>query len=454
MIKKIVTSALMFVILMSVLVIDLPGQYSVLSKRGLGEPRFDIDIATFRSEAEDEVRLELYYKIYNDGLKFFKKKDKFVANYELNVVILGEDNHQITGSSVERYYRLDNYKATRNPNDYLINLMKISVGKGKFKAVCKLIDKNTNKITTVEKEFEIVSLYKGKNDISDLEYIKEVADIDTISSKFDKGEKRIIPAVDRVFGNDIEQISFYTELYHNEDKHRETQLKFDITDHRDKKIYEDEYELTLELPITRYIKHIPLDKFIPGVYNVKVELAEKSGKGIAKTISEFQIAWSSKAFFSLSISFLRATYLSCSTARSKSFLIKACIDQAIWNSEIVFAMPFPDFWKEKDPTPGTPQNELMEKYYGRINHVNNVFTSLFKEGWRTDMGMIFIIYGEPDHIENHPFELSEKPSEIWYYYSLSRTFGFVDEIGTGEYRLQFPYDGKRGFINDRIDDYE
>jgi len=446
MIKKIVTSALMFVILMSVLVIDLPGQYSVLSKRGLGEPRFDIDIATFRSEAEDEVRLELYYKIYNDGLKFFKKKDKFVANYELNVVILGEDNHQITGSSVERYYRLDNYKATRNPNDYLINLMKISVGKGKFKAVCKLIDKNTNKITTVEKEFEIVSLYKGKNDISDLEYIKEVADIDTISSKFDKGEKRIIPAVDRVFGNDIEQISFYTELYHNEDKHRETQLKFDITDHRDKKIYEDEYELTLELPITRYIKHIPLDKFIPGVYNVKVELAEKSGKGIAKTISEFQIAWSIQALirndFDLAVEQLKYVARKNEIDKLKNAL-EAEREQA-----------FLDFWKEKDPTPGTPQNELMEKYYGRINHVNNVFTSLFKEGWRTDMGMIFIIYGEPDHIENHPFELSEKPSEIWYYYSLSRTFGFVDEIGTGEYRLQFPYDGKRGFINDRIDDYE
>ena len=115
---------------------------------------------------------------------------------------------------------------------------------------------------------------------------------------------------------------------------------------------------------------------------------------------------------------------------------------------------FMDFWLSKDPTPNTPENELMEKYYGRINHANKVFSSILKEGWKTDMGMVYIIYGEPDHIEMHPFELSEKPYQVWYYYSLSRTFGFVDEIGTGEYRLQFPYDGRRGFINDRIDDYE
>ena len=115
---------------------------------------------------------------------------------------------------------------------------------------------------------------------------------------------------------------------------------------------------------------------------------------------------------------------------------------------------FRRFLKEHDPTPDTPENELMDKYYGRMRHADKVFSSVHKKGWKTDMGMIFIIYGQPDHIENHPFELSEKPNQLWYYYSLSRTFGFIDEIGTGEYRLQFPYDGRRGFINDRIDDYD
>ena len=70
------------------------------------------------------------------------------------------------------------------------------------------------------------------------------------------------------------------------------------------------------------------------------------------------------------------------------------------------------------------------------------------------MGMIYIIYGEPEQVESHPFELNSKPYQIWYYYSLSRTFVFVDEIGTGDYELQYPYDGRRGFIDDRIDDYD
>ena len=182
--KRNYASALILIMTVLMLSVNLQGQYSPLNQHDLGDPRFDVDLAAFRSDIDDEVRLELYYKIYNDGLKFFKKKDKFVANYELNVVILGEDNKQLTGSSVERFYRLDDYRSTRNPQDFLINMINLSVGKGKFKVVCKLIDKNSNKIASVEKEFEINSLFKGDIDISDLQYFREVIDVDSMPSRF------------------------------------------------------------------------------------------------------------------------------------------------------------------------------------------------------------------------------------------------------------------------------
>jgi GWxTD domain-containing protein len=41
--------------------------------------------------------------------------------------------------------------------------------------------------------------------------------------------------------------------------------------------------------------------------------------------------------------------------------------------------------------------ELIRIYYTRVLYANNYFTS-YKEGWRTDRGMIYIIYGPPDKL--------------------------------------------------------
>jgi len=100
---------------------------------------------------------------------------------------------------------------------------------------------------------------------------------------------------------------------------------------------------------------------------------------------------------------------------------------------------FLKFWQKRDPTPNTPDNELMNEYYKRVNYANAHFTG-FLEGWRTDMGMVFILFGPPSDIERHPFELNTKPYEVWYYYEINRTFVFVDESGFGDYRLVTPFE--------------
>jgi len=98
---------------------------------------------------------------------------------------------------------------------------------------------------------------------------------------------------------------------------------------------------------------------------------------------------------------------------------------------------FMKFWKKKDPTPNTKENELMNEYYKRVNYSNQHFSG-FQPGWRSDMGMIFILFGPPSDIERHPFDIHTKPYEIWYYYEVNRTFVFLDESGFGEYRLISP----------------
>ena len=52
--------------------------------------------------------------------------------------------------------------------------------------------------------------------------------------------------------------------------------------------------------------------------------------------------------------------------------------------------------------------ELISAYYGRVEIVNTHF-STYKEGWKTDRGMVYIIYGEPQNVYRSP------ERETWVY---------------------------------------
>ncbi|MFA6792853.1 MAG: GWxTD domain-containing protein [Candidatus Neomarinimicrobiota bacterium] len=98
---------------------------------------------------------------------------------------------------------------------------------------------------------------------------------------------------------------------------------------------------------------------------------------------------------------------------------------------------FNEVWDQLDPTPGTERNELMDEYYYRIQVANRRFSGQ-REGWRSDRGMIYVIYGEPDAVEEHYMEINTKPYIIWYYYSVNRSFIFIDYTGFGDYQLSEP----------------
>jgi GWxTD domain-containing protein len=107
-------------------------------------------------------------------------------------------------------------------------------------------------------------------------------------------------------------------------------------------------------------------------------------------------------------------------------------------SEIEKTEKFKLFWEALDPTPGTIDNELMEEYYRRIAFSLEAFT-VIQEGWKTDRGMIYILFGPPDEIQRGPFELDRKPYQVWQYYHLGKNFVFKDQTGFGDYKLDQSY---------------
>ncbi|MDH5468361.1 MAG: GWxTD domain-containing protein, partial [Candidatus Aminicenantes bacterium] len=104
------------------------------------------------------------------------------------------------------------------------------------------------------------------------------------------------------------------------------------------------------------------------------------------------------------------------------------------------------FWKQRDPNPTTPENEFKTEHYRRIAYANQWFG---KEspgpGWRTDMGRIYIILGEPKSVDKFEYDAEIYPVIIWFYegmaeYGLPDAFNvvFFKKTGIGEYELYSP----------------
>lgn len=101
-----------------------------------------------------------------------------------------------------------------------------------------------------------------------------------------------------------------------------------------------------------------------------------------------------------------------------------------------------EFWRQRDPTPGTPRNELKEGHYNRIQFVNERFGKLSPlKGWQTDRGKTYIILGSPNHVEKF-HTIDTYPIELWYYHGDPKLgqppvfrLLFLRRGGAGEYEL-------------------
>ncbi len=62
------------------------------------------------------------------------------------------------------------------------------------------------------------------------------------------------------------------------------------------------------------------------------------------------------------------------------------------------AAAFEAFWDSRDPTPETAENEYKTEYYRRVAIANERF-KYHEEGWRTEMGRVFILIGPPQYVD-------------------------------------------------------
>ena len=105
-----------------------------------------------------------------------------------------------------------------------------------------------------------------------------------------------------------------------------------------------------------------------------------------------------------------------------------------------------NFWKGRDPTPGTAKNEMRELFYARIGEADRRFTDQqhgSRAGWRTDMGRIYIRMGEPVETLRRSQMGLAAPYQVWRFSGAREMwYVFVDRTNFGSYDLVASSDPK------------
>jgi len=126
------------------------------------------------------------------------------------------------------------------------------------------------------------------------------------------------------------------------------------------------------------------------------------------------------------------------------------------------------FWRLRDPTPGTPENEFQTEHLKRFQEANRKFRfGSAREGWMTDRGRFYIILGPPVSTEQIAGSSDVYPAEIWSYYGdtdkgmpVHFELVFYQYHNAGEFKLYDPVsDGParllvKGMMDYTPSDYE
>jgi len=398
----------------------------------LGLPKLSADYASFKAETIDKVKLEIYYKILPGALQFQRRGDRYAASYELVLVIYDRKGRQLTGRTFQGEYSVDTYQETENIKSFTTNQAAFEVYSGDYRAELKLTDLTSGKSTIVELDINLSHFGYNVFALSDVEFAHDPGD-SSGGLQFNKGDFRVIPSVTRAYGEDFPELSFYYEIYLPAERLSPLEVAYEIHHSSHHLVASETISVDPAAKLTPVMGHLDVTDLAPGSYSLKIIASRKDRRESVEREFPFSISWSVLAMvrndYDTAIEQLRYV---ATDKEMKALKEAGDVGERVrrWNQ----------FWRSRDPTPGTVENELRDEYYSRLRYATLHFTYFGREGWRTDFGMVYVTYGPPDEIERHPFDLDSRAYQIWYYYGLKKKFIFVD-TGYGEYQLRYPYDG-------------
>jgi len=388
---------------------------------------FYADPLVFYNKDSISARLDLYVEIPYDGLQL--KKNSTTKNLFADIIITAKITNDVGTVIANESYNetititpaeAKNYK---DNSRYIVKTF--SVNPGTYAVAVTVKDNGTR--------LELTKNYTAKA-IDHKDNAVFTSDL-MIVSNYERdaaGKKKITPSVNNNLGV-LKDFYIFYEIYNAKDENIEVNYSYIVDDSKNSPVVLQTNKYYLSPGVNKIIEKLSAEKIMIGDY--RLELKDNATGSILETKNIIN-RWTD---FPVTIKDIDAAINQLQYIASSDEMSKMKDAKTTPLKEKAFI----DFWKMKDPSQGTPRNELMVEYYNRIKIANERY-SHYVDGWKTDMGMVFIIYGNPNNIDRHPFENQTKPYEVWDYYDINRQFVFVDDSGFGDYRLITPiYDNFR-----------
>ena len=404
------------ILLFSLIPSALSAQTEMLETINSIVPNFQVETITTASLEEDLTNLDVYTKIAYDELQFIKFNKKFRAIYELSIIIYDELGDRQDGKVIRDTITIEEFARTNSLEEFSIKKTNFLINNDNYSINIGIMDLDTRKT-----EFQQMTLSVPK-------YGKQLAVSDILLLDYlvisESGGVELTPNISNSLIIESSDFQAYYEIYGVNKKINVRTIVANIEGHE---IYSVKFDAEPEDGVIKIYDSIKQDQLKFNRYNFIVEVGK--GKNMVRKSKTFRVRWfgMSETITNLdkAVEYLR--YI----APQGEF-------EKMLNSDVELKRKlFIKFWKKRDPSPESERNELMAEYYKRIKFTNENFAT-FTDGWKADMGMVYILFGNPNDIERHPFDMGAKPYEVWYYYELNRNFVFKDDNGFGDYKLITP----------------
>lgn len=380
--------------------------------------KFSLSAFTRTVNVGDSLEVLIYMRIPNFTLQYVKIDTNFIARYEAVIALQTKKGKQIGREVWQDSIIVNDYNSTNSITKNKTLMISFKVPSGKYKVVASLLDLDTK--NSGENKIKLNLSDYDKN-----HYLHTPILLDKSEGNWGFGDG-MIPALHNSTFDIDDGLTFYLSGKVLPSKYT---LNTQFLDKDRKILFEKIITDMSQTGIFKQIVILPKENIKGISIKVKTELVQDkySTEKIKKIV--IRKAGISHLISNLDEALRQMRYILDSKERREIKKVSTKKTEEL----------FKKLWKCRDPTPDTVVNELMNEYYKRVAYANIHFDS-FVDGWETDMGMIYIIFGPPDEIDRFMVQQRQEPYETWHYYRIQESFTFVGN-NFGHYRLSTPFLG-------------
>ncbi len=356
----------------------------------------------------DTVLVILGISLENRALSFQKDNNVYVARYRVDAVFQPATGRAVSGGQ-EEAVRVDSFQETGRADESVLFQKFFRLVPGTYGLTVTIRDLQSGTVNKADLPLAVSPLGTATTSAPILAY--QVTGRERLEQSL-----RIVlnPRGAVAFGGDT--LLAYLEGYGFAGP---TAVPFEVRTAADSLVYSDSLRFRGGLPVeSQFIKLRP-DSMALGELRMVVG-SQPDQKSVSAVVS-FSAAWLVTNFDEM-------------IGMLKWFGHQEEVDRLKQAEPDRRAAAWLTFWKETDPNPDTPENEVLNAYFGRVAVSAQRFTDEGVPGWRTERGEVYIRLGEPDDVFDTN-GLTQTRVIRWTYQSQRLTLYFRDDSGFNRYRL-------------------